>query len=47
MKNVRNTIMSTKVKLKRSDRQTNTDEYRVTVHKILQNIIPEQIFEMT
>ena len=31
-----------KAKLKKSDRQTNIEKYRVAVHKILQNIISEQ-----
>ena len=35
-----------KEKLKKSDDQTNIDKYRVIVHKILQNIMSEQNFEI-
>ena len=33
--------MSIKAKLKKSDRQTNLEKYRVAVNKILQSIISE------
>ena len=35
-----------KAKLKNGDRQTNIDKYRLAVHKILQNIILDQKFDL-
>ncbi len=36
----------TKVNLKKTDEQTNIDKYRVATHRILQNIISEQNFDL-
>ena len=35
-----------KTKLNKSDRQTNIDKYKVAAHKILQNILLKQKFDL-
>ena len=35
-----------KVKLKNSDGQTNIDKYKVAAHKLLQNILSKQKFDL-